>query len=264
MRACKIHILSIALAFGASLIGTTGHAAILATLNRGESMTIAAIGTSLTASSHSTWFSQMSAWLNGEYPGQATFHDEAIASSASKYTDTYKSPGSGLDVQLDKALAHNPDAIFIEFAMNDAYSAYGISVDMSKENLQAMIDRIHTWGSEHGKSVDIIVQTMNNEPYSGARPNLPAYYEGYREVAASNGLLLIDNCQNWTALHSSDLTTWRAYIPDGIHPNALGTEKVIIPEIKESLMSQVPEPTVPAMMVGGLLGRLFHAWRKHR
>jgi lysophospholipase L1-like esterase len=264
MRINKPRIHLIALTFCMFLAAATGQAAILATLNHGDSMTIAAIGTSLTAASNSTWFSQMGDWLTSEYPSQVTLFNEAIPSSASKYTSTYTSPGSGLDVQLAKALAHNPDAIFIEFAMNDAYTTYGISVDMSKENLQAMIDQINAWGSEHGKSVDIVVQTMNNEPNSGLRPNLPSYYQGYRDVAATNGLLLIDHYKDWANLYSTDLATWQKYVPDGVHPIALGTENVIIPEIKQALTSQVPEPATTTMLVGGLLGRLFHGWRKHK
>jgi lysophospholipase L1-like esterase len=216
-------------------------------------MTITAIGTSLTNASFGSWFGQMGAWLESEYPSQVTLFNEAIPSSASKYTTTYTSPGSGLDVQLANALAHNPDAVFIEFGMNDAYTPYGISVQMSKDNLQAMIDQIHTWASSRSKSVDIVIQTMNNDGGSSLRPNLAAYYQGYRDVATANGLLLIDNYANWMNLYQTDATTWRSYVPDGVHPNALGTEKIILPEIERALMSQVPEPSTIAILLSAAI-----------
>jgi acyl-CoA thioesterase I len=235
----------------------TAQASIVATLDRGENVTITAIGTSLTNAAHSTWFGKMGDWLDSQYPQQVTLYNEGVSSSASKYTDTYTSPSSGLDVQLGKALAHNPDAVFIEFGMNDAYAPYGISVQMSKDNLQTMIDQINSWASSHGKAVDIVVQTMNNDGGSGLRPNLAAYYQGYRDVAAANELLLIDNYANWMNLYQTDPATWRLYVPDGVHPNAEGSDKIILPEIERALMSQAPEPTGMAMLLGCALVMLL-------
>ena len=251
------------------------RADIISRLQSGESLTIATIGTSLSPNYGYAWPNQTDVWLNANYLGNVTFCHCAVAGSASKYTSSYTSPDSGLDVQLGNALAENPDAIFIEFAINDAYTPYQISQQMSKDNLQAMIDQINSWAADQGKTVDIIIQTMNNvvdiNGYLEAskRPDLANYYQGYREVAAANGLLLIDHYPNWVDLYNSegDHATWISYLDDyGVHPNEIGTQNVIMPEIKQALMNQVPEPGTLVLLVTGLMliGLLAYAWRKRK
>ena len=126
--------------------------AILARLDAGEKLTLCAIGTSVTGDYYdqekkagvpSAWFSLLGRWLDQLYPGQVTLFNEGIGGAASKYTPSYTQANgaSGLDFQLDRALAHDPDVLFIEFAVNDAFLAYGISRQMSRDNLQEMIDR---------------------------------------------------------------------------------------------------------------------------
>lgn len=245
----------ILLAFGVLCIAHSARGAIVSRLLQGHNLTISAIGTSETANTQ--WFTRMGQWLNADYPGNVTLNNEAISGTASP---------SGIEVQLPAALQHNPDAIFIEFAMNDAASA-NMTVETSKANLQTMITTIRNWAADHEKSVDVVIQTMNNEPWSGHRPNLPAYYQGSREVAAANGLLLIDHYPNWLTLYDSeaDHATWKTYMDSvGVHPNALGVERVILPEIKLALTSQVPEPSGLAMGLSAMAGLLLLAWRSRR
>lgn len=261
----NVHWLSVVLTLGLSLAALTTQAAIVPRLDRGDNLTIVAIGTSLTAPG-STWFSRMGTWLGVKYPGKVALYNEAIASSASKYTNTYTSPDSGLDVQLTNALGHNPDAIFIEFATNDAYAPYSITPQMSKDNLQAMIDQINLWATMNYKQVDIVVQTMNNviDEHATDRPNLATYFDGYRTVALANHVLLIDHYSNWMNLYDSeaDHGTWHNYVADGIHPNDLGAEKMIVPEIQRALNSQVPEPTSYVQCAGLLCGLVIKLWQK--
>lgn len=237
---------------------------IITRLKQGENLTISAIGTSLTATSNSTWFAKMGAWLNTEYPGQVTLDNEAIGGSASAHTAWFATDVSGLGVQLPAALTHNPDAIFIEFAINDASTDVKISLDESKQNLQTMIDRINTWAAAKSKTVDIIIQTMSNDPLSGLRPELAAYEQGYRDVAKANGLLLIDHYPTWVDLYSNDPTTWHQYVPDHVHPGTLGTDKIIIPEIQKALNGQVPEPPAVCLIITGAIGLVACAWCKRR
>ena len=207
------------------------EAVIIPRLMEGQNLNIAAIGTSLSATGFSSWFSQIGAWLNSQYSGKVTLDDEAIAGSYS---------ASGINVQLPTALANNPDAVFIEFSVNDSCN---ISLQESCDNLQTMINQVNTWAGVHNKTVDIVVQTMNNVPGS-TRPNLAEYYQGYRDVAAANHVLLIDNYPNWLNLYNTNPSLWTAYVPDGVHPSASGSQNLILPEIQLALNSQVPEPTL--------------------
>ena len=251
------------LAISLVLLDSVSRATVLSRLDQADNLKIAAIGTSLTAPGTSSWFSQMGVWLDSQYPHQLSYYNGAVPSSASKYTSSYTYPASGLDVQLGNALAQGPDVLFIEFAMNDAYTPYGITTQMSKDNLQAMIDRIHTWSAGRSKPVDIIVQTTNNEPNTGVRPNLAAYYQGYRDVAAANGVLLIDHEPNWANLYNTNRNRWNSYVPDGIHPNALGTGNVILPEIERALTAQTPEPSSLILFGTAIAAFAVRRWRRN-
>ena len=192
----RFHLRKIAFALAVLLTATTGFGRelhFMSKLKKGENVTISAIGTSLTAADCSSWVAKLGTWLNATYPKQVTMDDEGISGSASSHTSWYASDVSGIGVQLPAALKHSPDAVFIEFAINDCSTDVGISLALSKQNLQTMIDTIHSWAATNNKTVDVVIQTMSNDPLSGLRPNLAAYEQGHREVAAANNLLLIDH-----------------------------------------------------------------------
>lgn len=254
---------------GICLLANNLQAKIIPRLQSGENLTITAIGTSLTAGG--AWLGQMANWMNTTFPGQVTVHNCGIGASASQNTSTYTAPTSGLGVQLGNALATNPDAIFIEFAMNDAYAPYGISQQASRENLQTMINLINIWASDNKKKVDIIIQTMNNAAdingyaEGSARPQLADYYGGYRSVAAANHLLLIDHYPNWMNLYNSESNhaTWLSYTDVyGVHPNVSGTQQVVLPTIQGALMSEAPEPQSAILAAIGLLLLAAYGWRR--
>ena len=135
---------------------------------------------------------------------------------------------------LDKrVIAKAPDAVLIEFAINDAFLQYTTSVEDCRRNLENMINRIQ----KARPACEIILMTMN--PPVGVhlerRPKIEDYYAVYREVAKRRGLRLIDHEPNWQKVLKDGEAEFKKLVPDGIHPSALGCEKIILPELLRSL-----------------------------
>lgn len=133
---------------------------------------------------------------------------------------------SGGLVQAARAAPMRPDAVTIEFSINDAIPQRNISQAQSKANLNTMIDTILAANS----AASIFVMTMNPVVLS-INPNLPnyeAYVQGYRDVAADRGLPLIDNYASWGTATADE-------IPDGTHPLLAGLQRVTIPNVVAAL-----------------------------
>jgi len=213
--------------------------ALVSELAAGQPRTVVVYGTSLTAGG--AWVGAMDSWLSARYPGLLTVVNSGLSG---------KNSAEGVAQLSSKVLAHHPDTVFIEFAMNDAFlytdGTPQLSVAQARTNLLSMIDSIKV----QNPAVEIILQTMNtvwNSP-SGSnasatlRPNLAAYYGMYREVAAERGLLLIDHHPNWAALQQDNLATFQGYVPDGVHPVSQGIGKVVLPLLKWKLSGGKPLP----------------------
>ena len=209
----------------------------------GESKTIVTMGTSLTNLNYGYWGPLMTDWLKSKAtdPANVTVVNVSRSGNASS---------QAINTQLPNAKAANPDVVFIEFGINDAYVPYAIPVAQAKANLNFIIDELET----QNPHVDIALMTMNNTIGSGAgpRPNLDAYYENYRDVAQDRGLILIDHHLNWTELYTNAPATWSSYIPDTVHPNLAGATNIILPQIQYDLQN-VPEPTSLALLALGSL-----------
>ncbi|MCX7048257.1 MAG: SGNH/GDSL hydrolase family protein [Candidatus Sumerlaeota bacterium] len=135
---------------------------------------------------------------------------------------------------LDKrVIEKTPDAVIIEFAINDAFLQYKTSPEDARKNLENMIDRI----KKARPQCEIILMTMNPpiREHLERRPKIEDYYEMYRKVAKDRSLLLIDHYPNWQKILKDDPDTFNKYVPDGIHPNTLGCEKIIMPQLLKSL-----------------------------
>ena len=214
-------------------------AKLVTDLAAGSNRKIVVYGTSLTAGG--AWVGQMNTWLSAKYPGKITLINSGLSG---------KNSATGLAQLSANVLAHNPDVVFIEFAVNDAFlysdGTPQLSVAQAQSNLTAMIDAIQA----QNPNVEIILQTMNtvwNSP-SGSntsatlRPNLAAYYQMYREVAAARALMVIDHHPNWAALQLADPATFQTYITDGVHPGTTGITKVMFPLLKWKLSGGLPLP----------------------
>ena len=203
-------------------IGATEKSAFVANLEKGTSQTIITYGTSLTQGG--AWVRQLQEALNKKFPGKAKVINSAQSGMWSKW---------GVD-NLDKRVIEKaPDAVIIEFAINDAFLKYATSPEDARKNLENMIDRIKKTRSQ----CEIILMTMNppTREHLERRPKIEDYYEMYRKVAKDRSLTLIDHEPNWQKILKDDPALFNKYVPDGIHPNATGCEKVIVPQLAKSL-----------------------------
>ncbi len=213
------------------------ESALLTKVRAGGNVKVVLLGTSLTA--NGTWPASLQSWLTSESPGPGTVTvvNRAVSGKASDH---------GLATQTPLALTDNPDAVFIEFSMNDAATTLNITQQQAEDNLDAMIDAFKA----QNPNVIIVLQTMNNLPPDTSpfspRVNLNGYYQIYRNVAAARGAILIDHYTNRLSLFTNNHATWNSYMTDPVHPNALGQDTVLVPELKEVLGPPALPPTPPA------------------
>lgn len=197
-------------------------ARLVARLRAGQRQKIVAYGTSLTAGG--AWVVQLQAVLDRQFPGQALLLNRGLGGMSSRW---------GVDNLDRRVIRANPDAVFLEFGINDAHMEEHLSVAQARQNLESMIDRIRAANPR----CDVMLMVMNPPvgPHLQTRPEYAAYYQTYRDVAAHRGLLLIDHAPAWDALSATDAATYARYIPDGIHPGPLGCERLITPGILHAL-----------------------------
>ncbi len=190
----------------------------VANLAAGKPQTIVTYGTSLT--SHGAWVKQLQEVLDKRYPKKAKIINSGGSGKWSKW---------GLANLDQRVIQKNPDAVFIEFCINDSVDRFHCSAEQSKTNLETMIGRIL---KKHPKC-EIILMTMT--PGNKNRLNIATYYDLYRAVASKNGFLLIDHYSNWKALQAKDPKRYKTYIPDAIHPTPTGCKEVVTPAILSAL-----------------------------
>ena len=171
-------------------------------------------------------------------PGLVPLSNAGGGASASSVGPDNNHALSGLG-KLPAVLSHKPDVVFIEFATNDAYLPYKISLEDSRKNLNTIIDAILAANPQ----TEIILQTMNSVmdkpgsgPHATNRPKLAEYVQGYRDVAKARRLLLVDNYPNWQTLMTNDLGRFDKLVADRIHPQLAGYREIVLPELKKTLM----------------------------
>ncbi len=132
-----------------------------------------------------------------------------------------------------RVLKRNPDAVFLEFGINDGDERHRISLEQSRSNLIAMIDGILT----HNPDCDVILLTMN--PVVGKpaefRPRLDQYYQVARDVARERGLRLVDLYPIWETMLREEPETFNQYVRDGLHPGTEAGIKIVAPAIARAM-----------------------------
>ena len=206
----------------ATLCQATEKSRLVINLESGKQQTIVTYGTSLTAGG--AWVKQLQQALDSSYPGKAKVINSGKGAMWSKW---------GVDNLDKRVIEKNPDTVFIEFAINDAFLRYKTSVKQAQSNLENMIDRIL---KAHPKC-EIILMVMN--PPVGVhlerRPKIKDYYQIYREVAKERKFLLIDHYPQWEKILNKDAELFNKYVPDGIHPGPEGCKAVITPHMTKAL-----------------------------
>ena len=181
-------------------------------------------GTSLCTPKYSAWVSQAQTLIEAAFPKLCTVTNSAQAGAASNW---------GLDNIDARVIALKPDTVLIEFAMNDGYSIYKISIADAQKNLETMIEKVHTALPNCEK----ILMTMNQPIGRGLepRPAFSEYSAMYRKVAKERNLKLIDVLLVWEKLFTDDPKKWHLVVPDHVHPTKEGNELVTIPTIVRAL-----------------------------
>jgi len=198
---------------------------LIQNLESGKRQVIVAYGTSLTAGG--AWVKQLGDTLNQQYPGLATVVNSGGSGMWSKW---------GVEQFDTRVLEKKPDALFIEFSINDSVARFSCSVEMARSNLENMVDR----ALKSNPKCAIILMTMTPgdkfpEGHPSHRKNIEAYYEMYRAVAKQRGFLLIDHYAKWQALQAKDRKLFDEYVPDSVHPTAAGCSNVVTPAILDAL-----------------------------
>jgi lysophospholipase L1-like esterase len=177
------------------------------------------MGTSLTARLSATkWMNTLGSSLRLATPRPIQLYDFGVGGQASSY-------GVAIAPGVAKM---RPKAAVIEYGMNDAIPALGISVATFQNNLVSILQSFFT------KSPDtrLFLMTMNPviAPGTSVVPNLAAYYQGLRDVAAAQGVGLIDNTPSWGTPTASQMNA------DGVHPLPDYAAAVIVPNVSAALL----------------------------
>ena len=185
---------------------------------------IVTYGTSLTA--NSAWPEQFRNILQQHYGQKARVINSASGGKDSRW---------GLANVHKRVVAKHPDAVFLEFAINDALMSSELSLDESAWNHDRMIEAIRA----EAPNCEIFLLVMN--PPTGEqfekRAGIASYEEVTRRAALKWGTGLIDFSPTWSSIIHDQPGRWSAYAPDGLHPSAVASREVIVPCLLESLVA---------------------------
>lgn len=219
--------------------------AVQAKLKQGRSVTLAAIGDSITFICFHTDFRR----------NYLTFVADALCKKYPKASVRVELSGNrgttrlGLGY-LDALLEKKPDVVFVMFGMNDSGGGPARLNDYDR-NLVEFIRRIRAAGA----SPVILTQNeiVNNSPDGRKRTALAEYMRRAAEVARRENVPVVDNFSDWVALRKSD-PEWTLYLNDAIHPNLAGHRRFALrileqlwPEAPRFSLS-VPRPPLPREM----------------
>lgn len=212
----------------AALSQAADKAAFITALEGNKPQSIVTYGTSLTAGG--AWPKQLQQALDARFPKLAV----VVNSGSGGQWSTW-----GVKNLDERVLAKQPDVVFIEFSINDAFLPYQTTVGDARANLENMIDRIHAVRPQ----CEVILMVMNPPigEHLERRPKIADYEQMYRDFAAKKKLRLIDHAADWQTVLKKGEAEYRKLVPDGIHPNGAGCAEIITPNILEGIGLKVAD-----------------------
>jgi acyl-CoA thioesterase-1 len=209
-------LLALALSSLPSRGGETPRIRFIDALVEGHKQKIVVYGTSLTANSE--WPSLLKERLSEDFGKKAQITNAALGGMDSRW---------GLANVRKRVVAEAPDAVFIEFAVNDALASSKLSTAEARWDLEQMIGAIQS----ARPACQVILMVMN--PPTGKpleeRRDYRKYEQVYRQVAQELSCPLIDFSGRWKSIIARQPERWRDYAPDGLHPNRQAAADVIMP-----------------------------------
>ena len=177
---------------------------------RGEDITVAYIGGSITEGTGggaSACYARISAnWLAKRYPDiNVNYVNAGIGGTPSIL--------GNIRVSRD-VLEHNPDIVFVEFAVNDRYND-----DFYTETYESLIRTI--LGSEGNPAV-IMLFSPNNELVSEDRDLRYACQKEEQPIGEFYGIPMVSISAAVIPAIDEGIITWEMYSNDTVHPNKWG------------------------------------------
>ncbi|MBI1367538.1 MAG: FAD-dependent oxidoreductase [Planctomycetes bacterium] len=225
MRFVSIATLILAASFSACFADQPAASKLVANLEAGRPRHLVVYGTSLTAAG--PWVEQLRLAMQRRYGDRIQITNSGGSGQNSRWGV------ANLDA---KVIDLKPDAVFMEFSMNDAAVKFNLSVDEAKKNYQTMLDRIAAALPE----CEVFLEVMNpcvgyGKDSTHYRADLPGYYQMVRDLAAARHLKLIDHGPTWDHVLAKGEAFYKTYVHDGVHPDAAGCALYVTPTILADL-----------------------------
>jgi len=178
-------------------------------LENGKGLTIVALGDSLTQGwmVRKGYIDFLNEMIPEKYPG-ASF--QIIKKGVPGDT----AEGALYRLRMD-VLDHDPDLVFVQFAVNDAYM--GVSPDRFQKNIEYIIDRV----KEHN-SAEILLVTSVSLGSQSENDMINRYYCRLEAVAGERSLGIVKVHEYWEKKISEGAQRRGLVQADGAHPTIEG------------------------------------------
>ena len=229
----------------------------------GRSRRLLLSGTSLSNLAHSPWPDSLKAAIDSLVgPGLLDLRNISPAGGNTSRV------GPNCADSLDSLVAFVPDAVFLEFASNDATNHYDCTVDTcSRVAHVQMIEAIQRalpaceiflyitglpWDFLDCGSTPCAYCTVFQAQYCrrSARPSsnehVEAFFDMVRQLADRYHTHLIDTYWAFKAQHDTAFGSYVNYLYDGHHPTPLASREIIVPLMLQALRGRPLALTAPA------------------